>query len=145
MQQIVLPPNQNERLSPGPAVNRTVRKKPQADYFYGRPIMGFYLAAWPKYAAASAAKAAALYERLCEDLPSVYDSVPERNGIDSFYRELTSLHPESMTSRKSNSTTPTSAPGVSRSIAPTDTLSCVQFGPKPTMSKKSEGWQRNMA
>ena len=56
--------------------------------------MSFDLAIWANDATRSAAEAAELYASLCDDLPSVYDSLPESAGIESFYEELTSLHPE---------------------------------------------------
>jgi len=56
--------------------------------------MSFDLGVWPESAAKSDKEAAELYQILCEDLPSVYDKLPNCHAINSFYRELTELHPE---------------------------------------------------
>lgn len=56
--------------------------------------MSFDLAIWANDAVQSKADAAELYASLCDDPSAVYDALPASTGIESFYKELTALHPE---------------------------------------------------
>jgi len=56
--------------------------------------MSFDLAVWAQEAVASRDDAETLYLQLCNDPPLAYDRLPSSAGIEAFYQELTSMHPQ---------------------------------------------------